>query len=49
MNLDENAIRAIERVLKNGNKAVVQRTKDGVIVMEEKRTIQYRNTMPSRA
>lgn len=40
--LDDNAIDAINRILKNGNKAVIQRCKDGIIVMEEVRHIKYR-------
>ena len=41
--LDGQAIDAINRILKNGNKAVIQRCKDGIIVMEEVRHIKYRS------
>lgn len=39
--LDEKAVEAVNEILRRGNKAVIQRQGDGVIVMEEKRKIQY--------
>lgn len=45
--LDEKAVAEIERILKNGDKAVIQRKKDGYIIMAERRIIKY--TAPSRA
>lgn len=45
--LDDKAVAAIEQILKNGDKAVIQRKKDGLVVMAEKRIIKY--AAPSRA
>ena len=42
--LNNEAIAAVELILKRGNKAVVQRNGQGIIIMEEKRKIEYRNT-----
>ena len=39
--MTEQTIKAIEAILKRGNDAVVRRKGDGVIVLEEKRTIKY--------
>ena len=39
--LTEEAISTIKNIVNHGNKAVVQRTGKGVIVMEEKRQIKY--------
>lgn len=36
--------KTIETIVNHGNKAVVQRSGHGVIVMEEKREIKYRDT-----
>lgn len=47
MYLTDQAVEAIEMILKKGDKAVVQRNKDGVLIMEEKRKIQY-STVPRR-
>ena len=44
--IDKDAVTAIETILKHGNKAVIQRSGNDVIVMEEKRKIAYR-TAPS--
>ena len=46
--IDDIAIKAILAIVNKGNKAIVQRCKDGIIVMEEKRTIKYRNATPIR-
>lgn len=46
--LDEKAIEAINRILKEGQKAVVQRCKDGIIVMKEERHIKYRTAEKRR-
>lgn len=43
--LDTQAVEAINRILNKGNKAVIQRSKNGVIVMEERRKIQYRSDL----
>ncbi len=45
--LNEQAVLEIETILKRGNKAVVQRQKDGFIILEEKREIKYRDTEPN--
>ena len=47
MYLNDRAVEAIEAILKKGDKAVVQRSKDGVLIMSEHRKIQY-STAPSR-
>lgn len=39
--MTEKIMKAIEEILKRGNDAVVRRKGDGVIVLEEKRTIKY--------
>ena len=39
--MTEQTIKAIEAILKRGNDAVVRRKGDGVIVLEEKRSIRY--------
>lgn len=39
--MTEQTIKVIEAILKRGNDAVVRRKGDGVIVLEEKRTIKY--------
>lgn len=44
--LTSEAIKAITDIVNNGNKAVVQRMGTGVIVMSEKRKIQYSDTLP---
>ena len=41
--LDAKVVDTINRILNTGNKAVIQRSKDGVIVMEERRKIHYRS------
>ena len=43
------AIEAIMEIVNRGNKAVIQRSGGGVIVMEEKRKIKYGNAAPIRA
>ena len=43
--LTDKAIATVEDILRKGNKAVIQRMGDGVVVMEEKRKIQY-STIP---
>ena len=40
------AIETIIEIVNRGNNAVVKRSEDGVIVMEEKRKTKYRNTKP---
>jgi hypothetical protein len=40
--LNEEAVNAVELILKRGSKAVVQRNGQDIIVMEEKRKIEYR-------
>ena len=40
--LDAQAVKAIEDIIKNGNDAVVKKKGDGYIVMEDKKTIKYR-------
>lgn len=35
------AIKAIEAILKRGNDVIIRRKGDGYIVLEEKRTIKY--------
>lgn len=45
--INDDAVAAIEAILKRGNKAVVQRKERGIIILEEKREIKYRNTPPS--
>ena len=37
-------VKIIEGIVNHGNKAVIQRSGTGVIVMEEKRQIRYRDT-----
>lgn len=41
--LTPEVIKAIESIVNYGNKAVIQRKGDGVIVMEERRTIRYKD------
>lgn len=48
VDIDKNAVEAIKAIVNRGNKAVIQRSKDGIIVMEEKRTIKYQNATPNR-
>lgn len=43
------ALKAICDILKNGDKAVIQRRGNDVIVMEEKRKIKYGDASPIRA
>ena len=40
--ITKEAVDAIKSIVNHGNKAVVQRTGEGVIVMEEKRQIKYK-------
>ena len=40
--ISDDAIRAIETILRRGNDALVYRNKDGVVVAEQTRRIQYR-------
>ena len=40
--INDDAIRAIEAILKRGNDAIVYRYKDGVVVSEQTRKITYR-------
>jgi hypothetical protein len=47
--LNDKAVAEIETILKRGNKAVVQRQRDGFIILEEKREIKYKDTMPNGA
>ena len=42
--LNDDAVTAVELILKRGNKAVVQRNGQDIIIMEEKRKIEYRTT-----
>jgi len=42
------AIETIIEIVNRGNKAVIQRSGEGVIVMEEKRKIKYGNASPTR-
>lgn len=37
-------VKIIESIVNHGNKAVIQRSGTGVIVMEEKRQIRYKET-----
>ena len=39
--MDEKAIQAIMAILRRGNDAVVRKKGDGVIVLEDKKTIKY--------
>lgn len=39
--IDERAIKAIEKILKNGNDAKVKRKGSGVVVIEEQQKIKY--------
>lgn len=41
--LDCKAVETIEQIVNRGNKAVIQRSGHGLIVMEERRQIKYRN------
>lgn len=45
--VSDDGVAAIEAILRRGNKAVVQRDREGIIVFEEKRKIEY-STDPSR-
>lgn len=45
VDIDPSLISVIERIVNNGNKAVIQRQGTGVIVMEEVRTIRARTTI----
>ncbi len=47
MYLNDKAVEAIETILKKGDKAVIQRSREGVLIMEEKRKITY-STVPRR-
>lgn len=49
VSIDNKAIDAIIEIVNRGNKAVIQRSGSGVIVMEEKRKIRYGDATPSRA
>ena len=44
--ISEDAIKTITEIINSGNKAVVQRNGTGVIVMMEKRKIQYSDALP---
>lgn len=39
--IDANAAKAIEEIIKKGNDAVVRRKGDGLIILEDKKTIKY--------
>ena len=39
--MDEKIMQVIEAILRRGNDAVVRKKGDGVIVLEEKKTIRY--------
>lgn len=41
MKIDESANKVIEAILKRGNDVVIRRKKDGIVILEEKKTIQY--------
>ena len=41
--IDANAVKAIEEIIKRGNDAKVKRKGDGIVVIEEKQTIKYSN------
>lgn len=45
--ITEEAIATIKTIVNHGNKAVIQRSGTGVIVMEEKRQIKYSNASQS--
>lgn len=42
--MDEKAIAVIEAIVERGNDAVVRKKGDGCIVLEDKRTIQYKSS-----
>ena len=44
--ISKEAIKIIAEIVNGGNKAVVQRIGTGVIVMSEKRKIQYSDALP---
>lgn len=44
--INPEALQAIAEIVNRGNKAVIQRSGSGVIVMEEKRTTKYSNARP---
>lgn len=46
--ITEEAIEAIKTIVNHGNKAVIQRSGSGIIVMEEQRKIKYSNAAQSR-
>lgn len=39
--IDESASKVIEAILKRGNDAVIRRKKDGIVIFEESKKIQY--------
>lgn len=39
--MDEKIIQAVEAILQRGNDAVIRKKGDGVIVLEDKKTIRY--------
>lgn len=39
--IDESANKVIEAILKRGNDAVIRRKKDGIVILEESKKIQY--------
>jgi hypothetical protein len=45
--ITDDAIKAIETILRRGNDAVVYRNKDGVVVAEQTRKITYRTAQRS--
>lgn len=47
--LNDRAVTEIETILKRGNKAVIQRRGDGIIILEEKRQIKYESAVPNGA
>lgn len=42
--IDMNAWAVIKEIIRRGNDAVVRKKDDGYIVMEDKKTIQYRSS-----
>ena len=48
ISLNSDALKTIEDIVNRGNKAVIQRSGEDVIVMEEKRKIKYGNASPVR-
>ena len=41
LKIDEKAIAVIEEILKRGNDVLVKRSKDGIVIIEQKKTIRY--------